>query len=280
MSRRDIMNRLLIKKQAKASLKGKWGKAIGFCLVASILGTIIPAICYIVAMATSKTQQTDAGLQVTQMSVVGIIFMIIVVLAMIFITPLFPYATAKAFLKANRGQDFSVGEVFDGFKDKPGKTIGVAVLRYIIIWLCYFIPSFIGGIFFGTAAMRFKTVYDTIQTMTSGRTIFVFQHLGPRLAVAAMFFMVAIILGVIATFMYSLTIYVRVDNPDMGVIQILKTARKIMHGRKLDLFVLCISFIGWFFVCYITCGIGFLWLAPYIEANVAAFYDDAKDNII
>lgn len=280
MSRRDIMNRLLIKKQAKASLKGKWGKAIGFCLVASILGTIVPMICYAVAIATSKTQQTDAGLQVTQMSVVGIIFVIIAILALIFITPLFPYATTKAFLKANRGEDFSIGDVFDGFKEKPGKTICVAVLRYIIIWVCYFIPSFIGGIFLGTAAERFKVVFDAISTMNHGRTIYVIQHLGPRMTMAAFFFFVAIVIGVIATFMYSLSIYVRVDNPEMGVVEVLKTARKIMHGRKLDLAVLCISFIGWFFVCYITCGIGFLWLAPYIEANVAAFYDDAKDNII
>lgn len=274
------MNRLLIKKQAKASLKGKWGKAIGFCLVASILGTIVPMICYAIALATSKTQQTDAGLQVTQMSVVGIIFVIIAILALIFITPLFPYATSKAFLKANRGEDFSIGDVFDGFKEKPGKTIGMAVLRYIIIWVVYFIPSFVGGIFVGAAAMRFATIYDVLKTMAYGKTILVIETIGPHVAVAALFFTIAIILGTIATFMLALAMYVRVDNPDMGVVEILKTSRKIMHGRKLDLFVLCFSFIGWFFVCYITCGIGFLWLAPYIEANVAAFYDEAKDNII
>ena len=116
--------------------------------------------------------------------------------------------------------------------------------------------------------------------MVNGRLIFVFKNLAPRLSVAAMFFLIAIIIGIIATFMYSLVYYVRVDNPDMSVVQILKTSRKIMHGRKMDLGVLCVSFIGWFCVCYITCGIGFLWLAPYIQANIAAFYDDAKDNII
>ncbi len=280
MSRRDIMNRLLIKKQAKASLKGKWGKAIGFSLVAGILATIVPIICYSIAMATSKTEQTNQGVQITQMSTVGIIFVIIAIIAIILLAPLFEYATKKVFLQANRGQDFSVGNVFDGFKEKPGKSICTGILRYIVIWLCYFIPSFIGGIFLGTAASRFKVVLDAISTMNHGRTIYVIQHLGPRLTMAAFFFFVAIVLGVIATFMYSLAFYVRVDNPDMGVVQILKTSRKIMHGRKLDLGVLTISFIGWIFVCYITCGIGFLWLAPYVEANIAAFYDDAKDNII
>lgn len=274
------MNRLLIKKQAKASLKGKWGTAIGFCFVASILATIIPCIGYGVAIATSKTVQTSAGPKVVSMSTVGAIFIVLAILAVFFITPLFAYATTKAFLNNNRGQSFTVGNVFDGFKEKPGKSIGVAILSYIIIWLCYFIPSLIGGFFVGTAASRFKVVSDAVKTMTHGRTIYVIQHLGPRLSLAVLFFVIAIILGMIATFMYSLAFYIRVDNPDMGVVQILKTSRKIMHGRKLDLAVLCISFIGWFIVCYITCGIGVLWLAPYIQANLAAFYDDAKDDII
>ena len=74
--------------------------------------------------------------------------------------------------------------------------------------------------------------------------------------------------------------YVRVDNPELGVIGVLRQSRKVMHGRKIDLLVLTVSFIGWGVICCITCGIGFLWLAPYESACIAAFYDDAKDNII
>ena len=53
-----------------------------------------------------------------------------------------------------------------------------------------------------------------------------------------------------------------------------------MHGRKIDLFVLGVTFIGWHIVCNITCGIGYLWLVPYMAATEAAFYDAAKDDII
>ena len=100
-----------------------------------------------------------------------------------------------------------------------------------------------GRLIMGDGASYHKVVFDAISTMNHGRTIYVIQHLGPRMTMAAFFFFVAIVIGVIATFMYSLSIYVRVDNPEMGVVEILKTARKIMHGRKLDLAVLCISFI-------------------------------------
>lgn len=280
MSRRDIMNRLLIKKQAKASLKGKWGRALGLCFVAALLTSIIPAIFYGIGFGSSSTTQTAEGVKITAMTPAGAIFMIIGVVVLVIIAPLFSYGTVKAFLKANRGEDFTVGNVFDGFKEKPGKTICTGILQFLVIWLCYFIPSFIAGIFLGTAADRMKLFWDYVWSNNHGRVEFFVKHVGPRLTLALMFFTLAIIIGVIATFMYAMVYYVRVDNPDMSVVQILKTSRKIMHGRKLDFFVLGISFIGWMIVCYITCGIGFLWLAPYMQACTAAFYDDAKDNII
>ena len=100
------------------------------------------------------------------------------------------------------------------------------------------------------------------------------------MTVAGLFFLLAIVLGVIVTFMYKMIYYVRVDNPDDSVVQILKKSRKIMHGRKIDLFVLGVTFIGWHIVCNITCGIGYLWLVPYMAAAEAAFYDQAKEDMI
>ena len=36
------------------------------------------------------------------------------------------------------------------------------------------------------------------------------------------------------------------------------------------------SFIGWFFLCIFTLGLGYLWLAPYVQTSMAAFYQDVK----
>ena len=274
------MNRLLIKKQAKASLKGKWGKAIGLCLVGTILMMIVPSIFYAIGLSSSVTKQTDAGVKVVSTGAVGAIFFILALIAIAIIIPLFAYGISKAFLTANRGGDFTVGNVFDGFKEKPGKTIGAGFLSFIIIYLCYAIPSAIAGFFLGTAFARIATIKDILETMTHGRLVFVIQNLGPRLTMAFIFFIVAIVLGVIATYMYRMIYYVRVDNPDDSVVQVLKKSRKVMHGHKIDLFVLGVTFIGWHIVCMVTCGIGYLWLVPYMSAAEAAFYDQAKNDMI
>jgi uncharacterized membrane protein len=39
-----------------------------------------------------------------------------------------------------------------------------------------------------------------------------------------------------------------------------------------------LRFVGWFLLCILTFGIGFLWLSPYIQVSYAKFYEDLKTN--
>jgi uncharacterized membrane protein len=48
----------------------------------------------------------------------------------------------------------------------------------------------------------------------------------------------------------------------------------MMHGNKWRLFCLELSFIGWGILCLLTCGIGFLWLSPYMFQAEAAMYHE------
>ena len=52
-----------------------------------------------------------------------------------------------------------------------------------------------------------------------------------------------------------------------------------MSGRKMKMFLLDLSFIGWAILCCFTLGIGFLFLAPNVEASQAAFYEDLKKEL-
>ena len=52
-----------------------------------------------------------------------------------------------------------------------------------------------------------------------------------------------------------------------------------MAGRKMKMFLLELSFIGWAVLCCFTLDIGFLYLAPYVEASHAAFYEDLKKEL-
>jgi uncharacterized membrane protein len=81
-----------------------------------------------------------------------------------------------------------------------------------------------------------------------------------------------VIPGIIKSYSYSLTPFLLIDNPELSVNQAITKSRKLMNGKKLNLFLLDLSFIGWLILSVLTFGVGFIWLAPYYRSTVAQFY--------
>jgi uncharacterized membrane protein len=53
-------------------------------------------------------------------------------------------------------------------------------------------------------------------------------------------------------------------------------SQELMRGNKMRLFALYWSFLGWFILSILTFGIGFIFLAPYIQLTVANFYIEIR----
>lgn len=83
-----------------------------------------------------------------------------------------------------------------------------------------------------------------------------------------------IIPGIIAALSYSLTFYILSDNPSLSAIEALNKSKVMMNGNKLKLFNLYLRLFLLFLLCLLTFGIGLLWLIPYKNVVMAAFYDD------
>ncbi len=87
-----------------------------------------------------------------------------------------------------------------------------------------------------------------------------------------------VIPGIIKAYSYALTPYILVDDPDLSVRDALRKSQRLMQGQKFNLFYLQLSFIGWFLLACVTCGIGFLWLIPYYQSTVAVFYNNLRNE--
>ncbi|PEO64701.1 hypothetical protein CN572_27735 [Bacillus wiedmannii] len=83
-----------------------------------------------------------------------------------------------------------------------------------------------------------------------------------------------IIPGIIKSFSYSMTYFILNDHPEYTANQAITESRRMMNGHKMDYFLLCLSFLGWFILSILTLGIGFLWLVPYFYTTSAAFYEE------
>ena len=89
-----------------------------------------------------------------------------------------------------------------------------------------------------------------------------------------------IIPGIIKSFSYAMTLYVIAENPTMSANEAITQSRAMMVGHKFRLFLLYLSFIGWFILGIFTFGLTILYIAPVIQASVLEFYNDVKTTTI
>ena len=67
--------------------------------------------------------------------------------------------------------------------------------------------------------------------------------------------------------------YILAENPAMDRKSAFAISKRMMDGEKLKAFELTLSFLGWYFLSLITCGIvGIFYVNPYAEATMAELY--------
>jgi uncharacterized membrane protein len=68
-------------------------------------------------------------------------------------------------------------------------------------------------------------------------------------------------------------------DPNVDIEDAITRSRQLMDGKKMDLFVLQLSFIGWFILGLITLNIlNVLYTIPYLQLSTAGFYQQLKTN--
>lgn len=92
----------------------------------------------------------------------------------------------------------------------------------------------------------------------------------------ALWAILLVVPGIIKGLAYSMYPYVLRDEPDLSVWQTLKKSEAIMKGYKGKLFLMYLSFIGWFILGAFTFGILYIWLTPYVMTSTVKFYDDVR----
>jgi len=84
-----------------------------------------------------------------------------------------------------------------------------------------------------------------------------------------------IVPGIIKGFSYAMTPFILAKFPDVDANEAIKLSRRIMHGRKMDLFFVELSFIGWNLLGIVTFGISLIfWSEPYRMLTHAGCFDE------
>lgn len=83
--------------------------------------------------------------------------------------------------------------------------------------------------------------------------------------------MLFVIPGIVAAYRYRQAVYVLIDDPDMSALDCIRASKEMMRGRKGELFVLDLSFIGWSLLSIIP--FVNLWVLPYTNVTYANYYN-------
>ena len=189
----------------------------------------------------------------------------------------------------------------ESLKGKYGEAIKLLLITFAISFATGFVIGFLnldediaelissivslavaGLLGFGTVSFFLKISRNETVTYKElfSKTNMCFSYLAISLLVGlftALWSLLLIIPGIIAAINYSLVYFVKLDNPELGALEVLRKSKEMMNGHKWDFFVLILSFLGWAILGIFTLGILYLWLVPYMQVTYANFYNSLKE---
>ncbi len=90
-----------------------------------------------------------------------------------------------------------------------------------------------------------------------------------------------IIPGIVKSFAYFATPYILAEFPHVSATEALKISMRMTNGYKGEIFVLGLTFIGWFLLSALTFGLlGIFYVNPYYYTTLAGMYQELKINAL
>ena len=90
-----------------------------------------------------------------------------------------------------------------------------------------------------------------------------------------------VIPGIIKAFEYWAVDYILAVRPDMPYSKALELSKKMMYGHKMDVFVMDISFLGWYLLSAFTCGIlPVCYVNPYARIAMTELYAEIREDAV
>ena len=225
-----------LKRLARVQLQGKYGTMIGAMIIQEVL------VLFATGIPSMLLPGTDTVSNVLYYIATFIIQLIAGILQA---------GVSLLYLKAACGMQCSVTDIFYCFKHSPDKAIKIEFVLAIINAICM-LPF---DILTWKYSISLLTDYDEIMLMYGVALL-------------------CMLVYVVVTLAFTPVFYMMLDFPNYTVKDIFKNSIDVMKGNKMRYFLLDLSFIPWLFLCIFTCGIGLLWVIPYMNMTSTNFYLD------
>lgn len=240
-------------------LKGRWRPAclgtlisIALLCIFSVSQTKNPSIDYVSLMSASSDQLLSALQQSGSYSPASLILSFLETI-MDFIVEI---VLVSFFLIFSRSPDpVSLKNYFEGYnKWARGILSGLWRLLWTFLWGLLAIPLVV--VF--AIIISFFTEFETPNAL--------------NITLCIIILLIGFIPMFIKSIEYSFSFYFASEFPEIGIRKALRMSITITKGHRWDVFLLQLSFIGWFILSFATFAIGFLWTLPYFYMTMVNAY--------
>lgn len=224
---------------------------------------IVPIILAILAVSISyKETYTYNG---TEFSITESVPGIISILLALFLASA-SYAVLD--VMRHKADHVEVGDNMRVFSNELfGKYVITAILKWVYIFL-WSLLAFVGMILL-VAGVTAASSNDS--------------NVGLFLALLGFVLMIAgFVLSIIKQYSYAMTTFVLYDAVANGTYDgpnsVISKSKELMNGNKWRYFCLQFSFIGWYILTGLTCGLLHFYTLPYTTTATLYFYEDLLDK--
>ena len=174
------------------------------------------------------------------------------------------------------GNLFNVGMI-------TGLLAGIATVVILIVLVA---KVFVGNLL-KMGGYRFFILNQTAQPgigtlldgFRSGHYVNIVLTMFLRDLFTALWSLLLVVPGIVKHYEYLMVPYIIAENPAMDYKEAFQISKRMMDGQKMETFILDLSFLGWYLLSAVTCGLlAIFYVNPYVQASFAEMYTFNKQK--
>ena len=184
--------------------------------------------------------------------------------------------------RVSENSDIYSGNLFNA-EMITGLLAGIATVVILIVLVA---KVFVGNLL-KMGGYRFFILNQTAQPgigtlldgFRSGHYVNIVLTMFLRDLFTALWSLLLVVPGIVKHYEYLMVPYIIAENPAMDYKEAFQISKQMMDGEKMEAFIMDLSFLGWYLLSAVTCGLlAIFYVNPYVQASFAEMYTFNKQK--
>lgn len=178
-------------------------------------------------------------------------------------------------------------DIYSGNLFNVGMITGLLVgITTVVILIVLVAKVFVGNLL-KMGGYRFFILNQTAQPgigtlldgFRSGHYVNIVLTMFLRDLFTALWSLLLVVPGIVKHYEYLMVPYIIAENPAMDYKEAFQISKQMMDGEKMEAFIMDLSFLGWYLLSAVTCGLlAIFYVNPYVQASFAEMYTFNKQK--